>query len=515
MNEQKGLTPISLSADAYQDSTESLSQLMSVGINDIHILNSINSNIIITDKKFRITYINQTAQELFGLQAQDVHRKNLFEINLPGTEPDLRNHLLNVLQRGDIFHADTIRFITATKEEKFLERTYLPLRDKQSKIKGLVLVGKDITTKVRNNMKQLDLYKKARHKLEEHIIKLENQLAASAAEINSLRDDVENTYRVYNLITKNRKMRQILDIIPRVAESNATVLLTGETGTGKELIAKAIHCHSRRRDKRFIGINCAVLTGTLLESELFGHVKGSFTGAIRDKQGKFELADGGTLFLDEVSEMPIATQSHFLRVLQEKEFEKVGGEKSIKVDVRIIAATNRKLEELVSHGKFRQDLYYRLKVIYMNLPPLRERMDDLPLLVTFFLKEYSEELKKDVVSISRQALNKMLAYHWPGNVRELESLIEKTVVMNQGEVIKDVELPEDDECRHLSFAPFAEQLVKWPLYLEDCEEHYFRDLFSRFNGNIKHISQASGLNRRTIHNKMKKYKLLKQDFKQK
>jgi transcriptional regulator with PAS, ATPase and Fis domain len=290
------------------------------------------------------------------------------------------------------------------------------------------------------------------------------------------------------------------------------VLLTGETGTAKELIAKAIHYISYRRDKRFVGINCAALTETLLESELFGHVKGAFTGAIRDKLGKFELAHGGTLFLDEVGEMQPTTQGKLLRVLQEKEFEKVGGEETIRVDVRVIAATNRNLEELIAQGKFRQDLYYRLKVIPIDLPPLRERMDDVPLLVSFFLKKYRDKLKKDIVAISQRALNKMLIYSWPGNVRELENLIEKTMIMTQGEVIEDVDLPVA-EARDSSPLPVGHHPLGLQAYLERCEQDYLNEMFRQFHGNIKKISEFSGLNRRTIHNKMKKYNLHKEDFK--
>lgn len=496
-----------VSVKTFQENEEYLAQLLCAGIGNQDILNNINSHIVITDKNFRVTYINQTIQEMFGFHPDVVQRKDLFEINLPGIDLNLYDNLLQVLQKGDNFYSEAIRFLTPSKEERFLKHTCIPLRDKQNKINGLILIGKDVTSKILEEMNHQT------NKSEDWVATPETPPAATTVETDLLRREVEDTYQAYNLITKNNQMRQILNLIPRVAESSATVFLSGETGTGKELIAKAIHCNSPRRDKRFIGINCAVLTETLLESELFGYVKGSFTGAIRDKQGKFELADGGTLFLDEVSEMPPATQSQFLRVLQEKEFEKIGGEETIHVDVRIIAASNRKLEELVVRGKFRQDLYYRLKVISIDLPPLRQRMDDLPLLVTFFLKKYSDSLKKDVVSISQRALNKMLAYHWPGNVRELESLIEKTVVMNQGAVIKDVELPGDDAQQQPHLPIFQDHLLEWSAYLEHCEEHYFRELFSLFKGHIKQISQASKLNRRTIHNKMKKYRLFKQDFK--
>jgi PAS domain S-box-containing protein len=516
-----------LPAEVFQDSKASLGQLISSGIYNVNILNSLTSSIIITDQQFNITYINPAARSTFGIHHEEVEGKNLFEVNLQGLGLDLKDNLKQVLQQGRTFNIKAIQYLSPTDEVRFIDLAYMPFLDKNNKPIGVIFTGNDVTQRVVEERKQLEYHKDVERELnqqrhdwelsraefERQIKKLEDQLAESRSEIDLLRFEIEDKYKFHNLIAKNTGMQKILELIPRIADSDATVLLSGETGTGKELIAKAIHYSSYRRDRRFVGINCAALTETLLESELFGHVKGSFTGAVRDKRGKFELAHGGTLFLDEVGEMQPATQSKLLRVLQEKEFERVGGEETIRVDVRVIAATNRNLEELIAQGGFRQDLYYRLKVIPINLPPLRERMDDIPLLASFFLKKYSDKLKKEVTTISQRALNKMLSYSWPGNVRELENIIEKAVVMTQKHIIEDVDLPVAERMRYLPLIDHSPPELQ--TYLEHCEEDYLYEMFRQFQGNIKKVSEISGLNRRTIHNKMKKYNLHKEDFKKK
>jgi Nif-specific regulatory protein len=235
-------------------------------------------------------------------------------------------------------------------------------------------------------------------------------------------------------------MQEVFEGVHRVSASKATVLLRGESGTGKELIAKAIHYMSPRAKGPFIKFNCASIPEGLLESELFGHEKGAFTGAISLRKGKFELADRGTIFLDEIGDLPLNLQPKILRVLQEKEFERVGGEKTIKGDVRLITATSRDLEELVKTQKFREDLYYRLNVVPISLPALRERKEDIPLLIEFFLKQFNEENQKSI-TLSSEALNILIEYHWPGNVRELENTIERLVVMSHRNTIRASDLP--------------------------------------------------------------------------
>ena len=246
----------------------------------------------------------------------------------------------------------------------------------------------------------------------------------------------------HNMIGESPRMREVYQFIARVAPTNATVLIRGESGTGKELVARAIHLNSPRKAKAFVAVNCAALTETLLESELFGHEKGAFTGAVAQKKGRLEIADGGTLFLDEVGEMPLVLQAKLLRILQEREFERVGGTRTLKVDIRLIAATNKDLEEAIRQGEFRQDLYYRLNVVSISTPPLRERREDIPLLASYFVQKYADKCNRRVRGISSEARARLTAYDWPGNVRELENAVERAVVLGTTEMILPEDLPE-------------------------------------------------------------------------
>jgi Nif-specific regulatory protein len=246
----------------------------------------------------------------------------------------------------------------------------------------------------------------------------------------------------HNMIGESQRMRDVYQFIARVAPTSSTVLIWGESGTGKELAARAIHLNSPRKNKPFVAVNCAALTETLLESELFGHEKGAFTGAVAQKKGKLEVADGGTLFLDEVGEMPQLLQAKLLRVLQEREFERVGGTRTLKVDIRLVAATNKDLEEAIRQGTFRQDLYYRLNVVALSMPPLRERREDISLLASYFVQKYSDKCNRRVQGISSEARAHLTNYDWPGNVRELENAIERAVVLGTTEAILPEDLPE-------------------------------------------------------------------------
>ncbi|GAB4418396.1 MAG: sigma-54-dependent Fis family transcriptional regulator [Thermodesulfovibrionales bacterium] len=269
---------------------------------------------------------------------------------------------------------------------------------------------------------------------------VENEKEALIGETEELKRRLKSRYKIENVIGQSDRMQEVFEAVHRVAASRATVLLMGESGTGKELIAKAIHYMSPKARGPFIRFNCASIPEGLLESELFGHEKGAFTGAISSRKGKFELADKGTIFLDEIGDLPINLQPKILRVLQEREFEHVGGERTIKVDVRLIAATSRDLDGLVKEGRFREDLYYRLNVVPIFLPPLRERKDDIPLLVESFLRQFNRENKKNI-SVSQEVIKIFMRYHWPGNVRELENTIERLVVMSRGNEVKESDLP--------------------------------------------------------------------------
>jgi len=255
--------------------------------------------------------------------------------------------------------------------------------------------------------------------------------------------EAEGTSSRYGLVGTSTEMQSIYDVISKVADTPSTVLITGESGTGKELVAKALHENSSRVNGPFIKINCAAIPKNLMESELFGYEKGAFTGATSSKPGRFELADGGTLFLDEIGEIPVEMQVKLLRAIQESEFERVGGLKTIKVDVRLITATNRDLEQEIQRGNFREDLYYRLNVVPLQIPPLRKRKGDIPLLVRHVIKKFNERLKKSVSGISDDALAALESHPWPGNIRELENVLERTILFTKGEVIQRVDLPEE------------------------------------------------------------------------
>ena len=256
-----------------------------------------------------------------------------------------------------------------------------------------------------------------------------------------LREELRQKWQPANIIGRSSAMQKVYDLIAQVAPSNATVLIRGESGTGKELVAHAIHASSPRADGPFIKVNCAALPETILESELFGHEKGAFTGAIAERQGRFELAHGGTIFLDEIGDLSPSSQIKLLRVLQEREFERVGGAKPFRVNVRVITATNRDLEQFMRDGKFREDLYYRLNVFPLFIPPLRSRKTDIPLLIDHFLEKFSRDSHKRVRRISTPAIEMLMSYHWPGNVRELENIIERAVLMAEGDVVRSSHLP--------------------------------------------------------------------------
>ncbi|NTV61098.1 MAG: sigma-54-dependent Fis family transcriptional regulator [Chlorobiaceae bacterium] len=256
-----------------------------------------------------------------------------------------------------------------------------------------------------------------------------------------LRTQLSERFGFQGIVSQSSAMDQVLNIAGRVASSNAAVLITGETGTGKELVAKAVHFSGSRRDKPFIVVNCAALPETLLESELFGHEKGAFTGADRMRRGRFELAQGGTLFIDEVGEIPLSLQVKLLRVLQEKTFERVGSSTPLEADVRIVAATNRDLESMIRQGSFRADLYYRLNVVSIRIPPLRGRREDIPPLVDAFLQRFSKENGKQITGISREAMDALMKYSWPGNVRELENIVQQSVVLSRSSTITRDDLP--------------------------------------------------------------------------
>ena len=317
-----------------------------------------------------------------------------------------------------------------------------------------------------------------------------------------LRQELKKRYQLNDIIGKGPRMQDLFALIRKVAKSNTTVLIEGESGTGKELIARAIHTNSQRSKGPFVAVPCAALPESLLESELFGHEKGAFTGAIATRKGSFELADKGTLFLDEVGDMSLKIQANFLRVLEQREFRRVGGTNLIKVDVRVISATNQDLNKLIKDGKFREDLYYRLNVVSVNPPPLRKRKEDIPLLVEHFLKKYSIENKKDVKWIHEDALKLLIQYDWPGNVRELENVIERAVVLTKEDFISSDELPP-----FVRTAEKEEFKMAADSQLREVEKEHILRVLKANNGNIKKSANILGIDRTTLYNKIKKYKI--------
>jgi len=320
----------------------------------------------------------------------------------------------------------------------------------------------------------------------------------------ALQQRLDEKYAFSKIIGTTEGMKKIFNQIQLIAPSRATVLITGESGTGKELIAEAIHQLSPRRDSSLIKLHCAALAPGVLESELFGHEKGSFTGALQRKPGRFEIADRGTLFLDEVSAIPLIIQVKLLRVLQEQEFERVGGNETIKVDVRLIAATNRDLTKMVADGNFREDLYYRLKVITINVPPLRERMEDIPFLVNSFIKEFNDLHNKNVEGITKETLKLMLSYPWPGNIRELKNCIESMVVMSRKSVLEAEELP--PEIRNYKIA--EEKLeIELGTSMAEIEKRVIKEILEKVEGKRKEAARMLQIPLRTLQRKIKQFGL--------
>lgn len=329
------------------------------------------------------------------------------------------------------------------------------------------------------------------------------QLIHSFVANGSNRKRKEQSRKRYKIFTQNKKMEKLLEIAKDIADSKASIFIQGESGTGKELFARYIHHHSSRREKLFVAVNCAALPENLLESELFGHEKGAFTGAISRKKGKFELANNGTLLLDEVTEMDYQLQSKLLRVLQEREIDRIGGMNPVPVDVRFLATTNRDIEKQIKDGKFREDLHYRLNVIPFHLPPLRERKDDIPLLAKHFVKKYCELDNRSVKGLTDEAIASLMQMTWKGNVRELENIVERAVLMCKEDLIsnKDLFLTEKDRQHSFVTQPIAPSAS-----LKEIEKNVILNTLDHTNGNRTHAAEILGISVRTLRNKMNEYR---------
>jgi two-component system NtrC family response regulator len=329
-----------------------------------------------------------------------------------------------------------------------------------------------------------------------------------------LREEVVDKYKFSGIIAQSKQMQEILSLAARVADSRASVLIRGETGTGKELVAKTIHFASPRSEKPFIAVNCAALNENLLESELFGHEKGAFTGADKQRRGRFELADSGTLFLDEVGDIPLSTQIKLLRILQEQTFERVGGNQPISVDVRIITATNRNLEQLIKDGNFREDLYYRLNVITIETPPLRERREDILPMIEFFTQKFSNDTSTKTIGYSKESLDILMKYNYPGNVRELENIVQRAVVLVRGDLITSNELPIN--LRNLPselLSPKSAHSINLGERVEELEKELIFETLQKTDGNQSKAALLLGISERNLRYKLEKLGLKKYSVK--
>ncbi|HBE78644.1 MAG TPA: hypothetical protein DDW65_12840, partial [Firmicutes bacterium] len=334
------------------------------------------------------------------------------------------------------------------------------------------------------------------------LIKKALEMKKLTEENHELRMLLKEKFIFKNIVGTSLKMQEVFEIIKKVAGYDVTILITGESGTGKELIAQAIHCNSSRREKPFIKLNCAALPESLLESELFGYDKGAFTGAVTAKPGRFELAEGGTLFLDEIGDTSLNMQTKLLRVIQEKEYERVGGRQTLKADVRILAATNKDLKQAVEEKLFREDLYYRLNVVPVHLAPLRERKDDIPVLVRHFIKELNLLFQKDITAVSSEAMACLTKYNWPGNIRELKNTLEKAVLLGEGKVLRMEHLPEEI-LTYDQKSPLENDNPS----LDNLEKEHITQILTEVKWNQSKAAELLGIHRNTLREKIKKFSL--------
>ena len=433
------------------------------------ILNSIADGVFTTDNEGKITFMNKAAEEITGFSNREAIGHYCF----------------------DVFRADICQSRCALKETLKTKKEIINLPATILK-KGGQKVPISISTAVLKN--------------ERRQIIGGVETFRDLSTIEELKKELSQRYTLGDIISKNHLIHDIFGILPNIAESDSTVLIQGASGTGKELFAKAVHNLSRRKEKPFIKVNCGALPDTLLESELFGYMKGAFTDAKKDKPGRFTLANGGTIFLDEVGDMSASLQVKLLRVLQEKEYEPLGSTTSRKTDVRTIAATNKDLSKLVSEGKFRDDLFYRLNVVKIDLPPLSQRREDIPLLVDAFVQKFNAKMGKQIMGVSDHALRFLLGYDFPGNVRELENIIEHAFVLCPGNRIDVDCLPRELTMRQERPEPLMSLKEEHPF--EKAEAEIVRKTLERHKGNRIEAAQELGISRATLWRKIKKYELL-------
>jgi PAS domain S-box-containing protein len=392
------------------------------------IISQIHDAVVMTDMTGFVTFWNKGAENLFGYKAKEIYNRHISFLYRKEDQAILYNDVLVPLkEKGN--HELELKQIKKSGEEIIVHLSLSLIRDSAGNIKGMASSSTDVTE-----------HRRAEEALRNALNEVEQLKNRLQAENIYLQDEIKTEHNFEEIISRGKECQKVLHKVEQVATTDATVLLQGETGTGKELLARAIHNTSKRHNRPLVKINCAAIPVNLIESELFGHEKGAFTGALEKKIGRFELADKGTIFLDEIGELPLELQSKLLRVLQEGEFERLGNPRTIKVDARVIAATNRDLEKALKTGSFRQDLYYRLNVFPIKCPPLRERKEDIPLLVNHFIKRFCAKLGKKIETVPLDVMTSLQDYHWPGNVRELENVIERAVILSEGSTLRLDEL---------------------------------------------------------------------------
>lgn len=424
------------------------------------ILNSIADGVFTVDRDWRITSFNRAAEEITGIRKDEAIGSrccDVFHASICESSCALRE----TFDSGRPVINRAVYIVDADGNRIPISISTAVLKDDDGNIIGGVETFRDLSA------------------------------------IEELRRELEKQYTFYDIISKNSEMLRIFDILPGVSESDSTVLIEGETGTGKELIARATHSLSHRQEKPFVAVNCGALPDTLLESELFGYKAGAFTDARRDKPGRFALADTGTLFLDEIADISPALQVRLLRVIQERTYEPLGATEPVQSDVRIIAASNKDLGKLVKLGQFREDLYYRVNVIRITLPPLRDRKEDIPLLVDHFIRRFNNLKKKLITDISPDAMAALASYDYPGNIRELENIIEHAFVLCRGTIIDTDTLPE-------SVCPKSSNPVVRPTSMNDVEASYIREVLERHGWNRRESAKELGMHKTTLWRKMKR-----------
>lgn len=430
------------------------------------IFGSVKEAIITVDMSLNVMEANQSTETICGLTATDIVGKSLEEC-LMNCSRSCIDVIRKTLEKKSSIKEYRIECNHQNRQQQLVSVTSAPLRHPGGQYLGAVLVIRDITL------------------------------------LRDLERELRERHQFQNIIGRSKKMQDVYRLLEDLANLETTVLITGESGTGKELVARALHYSGQRAFKPFVAVNCSALTESLLESELFGHVKGAFTGAIKDKPGRFEAADGGTLLLDEIGDISPIIQLKLLRVLQEKTFEKVGDSEPRKVDVRVIACTNKNLKEKVRLGEFREDLYYRLKVVEVTLPPLRERLEDIPLFINHLCQVFNSRFNKDIEGVSKEVLNIFMNYQWPGNVRELEHVIEHAFIICHGRVVTLNDLP--SELRELRKPQIPENSAKQsPQVLKDQE---IIDTLTKVRWNKTKAARLLGINRRTLYRKLDQMQL--------